>query len=844
MKLTPQPLSKRMWRLALIIVMVASMILPGTLKTAQAGKEGVFLSDSVYFTLEEARLSPGEDNQNFLFTLELVNHSDQVVNYNNYGVAVLDGEGNRYSAELTGKMSSRIKPGSSVMIKYASRVPTGLTLSDLQAQIFEWNFSSRGYMDPIGSLSVASATKMAESVKPQTVINLNSVDSSYATDAMVAIQLEDSFRVLTNGTWNQYVLLNVENLGSGSFKLPSALQIQLKDQDELTYTGTLLYGGEETILPRQSKLVTVQFPVGNLPDGYSFILELGKKTTSSATSTNSSSTSSASNSNAATGTTSSVNVTVLGSMVLPSASAAQAAERDYSGQAGLKSSIAAMSVVTKSTGVHMKADWKLENKGAKAISLPTFSASYQLSGSTLSVTATDSLTHPTYLAAGEYTTYRFEADLPSGVDPSSVQLAVQEKKGTTTTVLVPSYVAWIPEGGASTGGSTEPGGDIYQTTVGKLAMQVKTSYRLMTESGDDVLMTEVQVENKESGVVKLPALYTKYESGDLSVDGKAVRVQSSPYLNPGAKTVLYFYALVPYDIAIQDGTFTFGEGSIDSKTNEVTFTKEWAKLNFSLSANAVADAPMNSEFVLSDAGRQSSAKVVDTKVYDTDNGKIAAVRIAQKNLETRGHTSVPYAGYFIGEDQMVYKATATEETGNVGKDGWSLSTLWVTLPNNVEVPNKIIFGPKLDDKTLTAPRQLTATSWKDAEQSSKFYESNGLKATISPYKVAFKNMSGTISGSNYEISFYYEVSKDYDVTVGSMKNRYYHITLEDITGTVYKTWDIPVLGVGSFDENSSNKITVEKLTTNDFVNLVISGRLKIYEKFEGGTRLLGTITTK
>lgn len=842
MNLYRQPLSKRMWRLALIIVLVTALFLPGAVQTANAGKEGVFLSDSVYFTLEEARLSPGETSQNFRFTLELVNNSDQTLNYNSYGAAVLDGAGNRYTAELTGKMSSRIKPGTAVQIKYVSRIPAGVALADLKTEIFRWNFSSKGYMDAIGALSVASSAAAEQSGKPQTVINLNDADAAYSSDALAAVQLEDSLRMLSNGMWYQYVHLTVENLGTGSYKLPSALQIQLKDRDGLTYTGTVVFGGDQTILPHQSQPVTVQFPVGYLPDDSSMSLEFGKKATASAATSGTTSNQSSTAASASAGSFS-----LLGSVELPDggSSAEVLEEQAYPGQEGLKSSLTSVGISNKSTGVHLKADWKLENKGAQAVALPALSALYQLSGSTLGVAASDSLSHDSYLAPGQSTTFRFEADLPSGVDLTDVQLAVQEKKGSGTGVFVPVFLGAVPaDGSASSGAPVEAGGDVYSTSAGKLQLNVKSAYRLLTESGDDVVMAEVQVENRESSAIKLPALAAVLESGDVSVDGKAVRIQSSAYLNPGQKTVLYFYAKVPYNIPVDDGAFTIGEGSTDAKTGATVFSKEWAKLTFSLAKDRVVEVNKGDEWFITDSGRQSTAKVMDSKLYDTDTGKIAAVRILQKNQEPRTNAPVAYSGYFLDGNGSVWSAKATEETGRVNKDGWSVSTLWVALPDSVEVPNTLVFGPKLDDTAFVNPHQVESRIWSDEPVQATMEDSAGFTANLAPYRVTLNGMYGSVTGKAYIFNFHYKAATDYTVTDGSFKNRSLVIKLQDGTGKEYTTWTLPIEGSGSLQKDKMNQLSVDNLAVTDMMNLLNSARLTVYDKFEGGTRLLGTITVK
>lgn len=828
MNINPKHFSKRVFLTALVVLLASALLLQSSVQKASAGKEGVYFNSEAYIGLEEARLSPGTDSQTFRFTLQVNNPSSSTLNYNAYGVAVIDGAGNRYAAELAEKANAIIKPNTTVTVKYVSKLPAGVAFADLKVQIFAWSFGSSQFFNVLGELSAASVASAGQSQKPETVFNLHDADSSYPADALVGIQLEDSFKVLDAGVWNLYVHATVENMSSSSFKLPTALQASLKDQAGLSYEGAIISGGDKSILPKQSQPVVLQFPIGTLEDERPLTLEFGRQAVSS---TNSSS-----------GSSTELSAVTLGALDLTDAHKATPVEeeRPYGGQFSLSAETSSVSVSAKSDGVHLKTVWTLLNTGNQAVAVPSLSGSYQLKGSTLQVAATDALSHPVYLAAGESTDYRFEAVLPSGVDASQVQLAVGE---TQNSLWTPVFLAALPDGTQSGGSGADATGSAYYTSVGKLDLSIKSSYRLATDSGEDVLMTELQVQNLESTVVTLPEMYAGYTDGDLEVTGEAARVQTSAFLNPGEKTTLYLYAKLPYRVALDSGYVYFGEGELDEKTNTITESKEWARLAFQISNQAETEVSEYQSWFISDPGRQSVAQVIDSKVYETETGSIVAVRVAQKNQEDRTNTPVPYLGYFLDQTGSAWAANVNQQTGRVNKDGWSLATLWIETSSAADEFTSLVLGPQVKDDVFSSPHKVNIYPYEENPTSVKLDSSDSFKAQLLPYNISFTSMTPSISGQNYEFNFTYKVEKDVVLTSGSLANRGFYIELTDSSGNTYKTWDIPLEGTGSFSQNSTNKLTVENLSVSQLVILLDSAKFTIYETFEGGKRPLGTISS-
>jgi hypothetical protein len=838
---------KRIWSGALAFVLALAMLLPVWGNKAEA-KEGVFLDSSVYYTLEKVQLSAGSEKSSFRFTVELVNDSDYVVDMNQYGVAVRDEAGNRYGVELTEKISSRVPAHSTKQVKYSAKLPASFSLDQLKVEIYAWDMNVSGYIRSIGMLSVAAAAESSQTAKPSAIVALGEVDSSYATDALVNFELQRAYHAYSKDNWNVFAELTVENLGTGSFKLPTALQAGLKNAEGLTFSGSVVYGGDVMLLPHQKATVVLEFPVGELALNGALSIDFSKK--AAATSANGGN--NTSNTTSGTGASSTAASTANTSAVLESlpiggfitAYNQGELQADSSNRSGLTATVESVSVSPRSDGVSAESVYTLKNDSSKAVSVPALTAFYQSSGSTLTVTAEDSASHPDYLAPGESTTYYYSGVLPTGIDSSAVQLVVMEAK--SASVSVPVFVANLPAD-TGTGVPVEAGGSVYATTVGKLEINLNASYRLKSGSGDDILMSEVQVHNPQSESVKLPALYGGYYDGKNTVDATVKAVQTSAYINAGQKATLYVFATVPYDMEMSSGKLILGEGTESGTT--VTKKKEWLRVNYMLQDEAVSTVTLNNTWMVSDPSRVSTGAIMEVKKYESltkgDSNETVVVRINQKNLMSRSGSVVPYVGYLETSNGEVYELTASSPTGKLNKDGQAMTTLYATLPFGVLDKNaQVVFGPQIKDQ-IFSPAHKYRFSISSNQPGPLNGETWIINESVFPFNVKIGVMDRFITSGGYYFSFRYKQEK-MSSTMHDSINRSLYFEIEDAKSTLVKTFDIPFEGTGAFestdDVNIKQNLRILPSEIKDIDSFFEGNRIKIYEKFENTVRYLGETT--
>ncbi|MCU6791024.1 hypothetical protein OB236_02670 [Paenibacillus sp. WQ 127069] len=258
-------------RLALIAAVIIGMALfAWTNLIVYAGKEGVLISNSVYFTLEDVAISKGLDTQIMSFNIQLNNDSDSVVDYNHYGIKVASQAGGSYYARMTKTTDGLVAVHSTTSYNYVTTIPIAVETSQLQVTVFE---RSGGKLLDVGSLSVASAQSFGEQ-PGQLLLNLADVDTSLTTSSYVTVQVLKAITVPQDGKWTLLVDALLTPTGSESITLPTGLKYLLHDEQDkiLVFTANAINGN--SINAGQTKHVLLTVELDTIPNVDKMVLEL------------------------------------------------------------------------------------------------------------------------------------------------------------------------------------------------------------------------------------------------------------------------------------------------------------------------------------------------------------------------------------------------------------------------------------------------------------------------------------------------------------------------------------------------------------------------------------------
>ncbi|MGG1550623.1 hypothetical protein [Paenibacillus ferrarius] len=541
---------KRLLSRSALLMTAASFLTLPLATSAFAGKEGVFLSDSVYFTLDRVLLSTGVEDSSLRFTLDLTNNSPYTVDFNNYGVKVVDANGYSYTARLSEKVNARVKAGDVGAFKFASELPASVSASDLKVDIFRWNDRSTS---DIGALSVEAAMAEAgQSAQQQAVINLKDIDSTLAEDSYVTAQLGRSYKVFKDNAWMVYTEVVLENLGTSNVKLPDGLETNLMDSKGLTYTATFSSGGVPSLLPQQPiKAMLAAAVPASLDTGKLNLLFSPKGKVKS---------------------------TVLGSLnvsktfgvagigdktAYPPADANQEAS-------GLVLSTTWAAASKQPDGLHVQANVTLTNTSDGILTLPSLSGQFQAVRSSVIVSSSDNASRSTYLSPNESTTYRFSGILPASLGADALQLVVLEKQAAAAAAgqqgaaqanaaqnALPVAVTSLA--GAGSGGEVTSYASAQDYKIGTVmpissntAMDSNVDLSLvemgMSESADfgyKTIVAKYKLTNKGTSSVTLPDFQSELTNADGYTYTGVRQTTTTKTIAPNTSYVLSYSYMVP-----------------------------------------------------------------------------------------------------------------------------------------------------------------------------------------------------------------------------------------------------------------------------------------------------------
>ncbi|MEC0270874.1 hypothetical protein [Paenibacillus anseongense] len=600
---------KRLLSRSALMLTAASFLTLPLATSASAGKEGVFLSDSVYFTLDKVSLSSGADDGSLRFSLGLNNNSASPVDFNNYGVKVMDTNGVSYTAKLSEKVNGRVQAGETGTFKFSSEIPANLTPGQLKVDIFEWNYNT---MHDIGALSVEAAMDEAgQTVVQQTVINLQEVDTTFADDALVTAQLGNSYRVYKDGAWLVYTDLTLENLSNTTLKLPDALELNLQDAKGLTYVAQFISGSGQTLLPQQPVKTTIQTAVPASLDANGLSLLFSPK--------------------------GKVKTTVLGSLNVAKSfvigkigDSSQYPDADLEGL-HINTTWAAAS--RQSDGLHLQANVTLTNKSDGIVTIPNLSASFQALRGSVAVTSSDNAVRTSYLSPNESTTFRFSGILPAGLSTDALQLVVSEKQGTsnnsTQTNTGTGTDTGTGTGSSDTGNTTNTGntGSSGNSKTASLPVSI-TTLAGAGQGGEDSSYTAA-----EDYTLGTPFKLTSNTLIDSNIDVSLVELGMSENTDFGFKTIVAKYKLT------NKGTTSLNLPDFQTDlTNVEGYTYSGARQ----STVAKTIAP-NTSYVLNYSYMVPGTETADKlalNLYDANRLAIGSYKTAVQPVPTTGAVSL------------------------------------------------------------------------------------------------------------------------------------------------------------------------------------------------------------
>lgn len=591
---------KRLLSRSALLLTAASFLTLPLATSAFAGKEGVFLSDSVYFTLDKVSLSVGAEDGSLRFSLGLNNNSNAIVDFNNYGVKVIDTNGITYTAKLNEKVVARVKAGETGTFKFTSAIPNNLTPSDLKVDIFRWNNNSTS---DIGALSVESAmVESGQTLEQQAVINLKEIDTTLAEETLVTAKLGQSYKVYKDGVWMVYTDLTLSNESNASVKLPDGLELNFQDSKGLTYAAQFV-ASVGALLPEQPVTVTLQAAVPASLDTNKLSLLFSPK--------------------------GKVKTTLLGTLnAAKTFSVARLGDKitypnkdESDALNGLVMSTTWASAIQQTDGLHVQANVTLTNTSDGIVSLPALTGEFQASRSNVGVSSSDNAVRSAYLSPNESTTFHFQGIVPASLNAEALQLVVLEKQNTTASTTT----------GTGTGSGSGTGAAANNTDNAKQGTSLPVAVTSLAGAG--VASEATTYAAAQAYKIGDPFKLASTNSMDSNMDLSLVELGMSVNTDFGYKTVVAKYKLTNKSTT----TLTLPDFQTDL-TNEDGYTYTGVR-----QTNVAKNIAPNTSYVLNYSYMVPDSEDADKlalSLYDTNRLAIGSYKTEVQPIPATGPISV------------------------------------------------------------------------------------------------------------------------------------------------------------------------------------------------------------
>ncbi|WP_051775267.1 hypothetical protein [Paenibacillus tyrfis] len=456
LKMLKKP-SRTAWLGALAI---SAVCLSASVPAVYAGKPGVFVANDTYFTLENASLAAGGDSPLMQFSLKLHNGGSGAVDFNGYGVRVVDEAGNRYPARLGSKQSARVQAGKEQTFDFYSQLAPGVKAEGLKVDLYAWDGSGADQTRDIGALPVAGSLPGGVSTASQTVVRLKDADPAAKEDAFLTFVQGDGFRVVENGKPYLYMNLYVTGSGKTEVTLPSGLQYRLLTSDGRMLAAALSGSDGSSLLPNETVQRTVKAELSEQSVG-PLTLQLV--------------------------TPDAGEDKVLGSLPLGELPPAVKLGSEkplarYGTGSGLTVVAEKATAIRQEDGMLVQSTVTVRNDSDRMIAVPSLTGVYQFGKDGSAAASEARSSRDAYLAPRAAVSFSYTALLPSGVEPDAAELVVRVKEdaaaagtsaGSSTTASASggstSSGANTANSGAAAGSSGSTGTSASGTTSGSSA---------------------------------------------------------------------------------------------------------------------------------------------------------------------------------------------------------------------------------------------------------------------------------------------------------------------------------------------------------------------------------------
>lgn len=419
----------------------------------------------------------------------------------------------------------------------------------------------------------------------------------------------------------------------------------------------------------------------------------------------------------------------------------------------------------------------VRNTGKFAVKVPTFEYYIRTSEGILYKLTPSNVKDGDLLQPLVLTTIKLTGSLPTSIKKSGWSLVavqvVSDDKGTQ----------WIPYGQFNLPIKTADTSDNSQLTQvingsnGEYELKLSSIERLPWDQ-QDILAAEVQVTNKGTAAMNLPALTGQFQLNDgVTVSAKGVSNPNQIALGAGETASYIIYGTIPY---------TFDGTKIDLKLTESVDDQtqnDLAEFIWNEPTTSLPTIKKGQPLSISDAGRDHDIRVVKADTFENSGGKIIAVTLEQTNKNARSATLGSWTG-FIKTKTGYQTVQLSKSTAAVNAGGKEQFTVWADIPSGELIDDlQLILGESLSDgkyviKDGTPDGYANAAVFDLKDPNEIAATSDFSKISTMNYDVNIKSITANLSGTQWSFNMAATVTKNAQID-NLTNDRTWQIVIED-----------------------------------------------------------------
>lgn len=596
------------------------------------------------------------------YTVAITNGSSKSLDLMDYWVKVKSKSGKSFKATVIegDKEKVSVPANTTQYITYYAIVDSASKLNDLSFQIVKWDFSAANYERVLGSISYpAQATDKVAAYQPGVML--------YGSGKLKGA-VKQAF--ITKDKDSGYVTINylLENVGQQVIDL-SKMNFNLQTESMSVYNVSSPGLEAMTIQPQERKIITLRstVPAAVVSKPLSIVLSLNDE---------------------ASKVKLPAGIFSLPALKTQAPSVAGQPRTVYMDGQPVSTKTGQVFVNQDTNGQSLSLEFSMTNSGTAAASGAYDFFLLTDKGTSYALTYTKE--ENASLLPGVAKTLSLGGTVPAGASIAGSQLLMKS----AATEKEKSYVV----GSYSLETASQEGGLGSAFSYHDYSIQLKSINRMPTQD-QDVLMAKLSISNTSSLTKQVPALggYFMINGVKVGAEQKAVTLDQTVTLAPGASYEAVVYTEIPYSTAIQQISFVSTEPVADKP----------GKMLYQFTGQQLSEVPVgnvDTPYEISASGKKASINVKRAAIYKLESSQTFYLEIEAVNKEARASQIAKLGAYLIDRNGSSVPVQFSELKERISPEGKALIAAWATLPRSFEVTDyQLVLGEAISAATSTPP---------------------------------------------------------------------------------------------------------------------------------------------